>query len=250
MKQEEFFKLLDRRLSMIEDSERSDILNEYRQHIAMKIQDDGISEEEALADFGDVDDFADEILSAYHVRAGASIQEPAPKKAHDLLPKLKTTAETAWDSVKAFFCRCGRGIARFFSACGRGTARFFSGCREKVGTLLHREPKEKIPRPKTEGESIWKKCGVWLVFAVKTLLRWCRNLICGGVCLLAGAFGALLLVLFGACVVVTIQGYPLVGMTIVLFGLLLCSVAATAFFGGLIRRRPKLAEEKGVAEHE
>lgn len=243
MKQEEYFKLLERRLSMIEDNERSDILNEYRQHIAMKLQDDGISEEDALADFGDVDDFADEILSAYHVRAGAGASDQTPQAIHGLLPRLKTAAQAAWDGIRAFFCRCGRGISRFCSACGRGTGRFFSRCREKAAALLRREPKEKSPGQKTEGYGVWKTCRRCVASVVRSVLRWCRNGICGGACLLAASAGALLLVLFVACVVVALQGYPLIGTAILIFGMLLCMISAAVFFGGLIRRRPQPAAE-------
>ncbi len=230
MKQEEFFKLLDRRLSVIEDSERRDILEEYRQHITMKIKEEGISEEEALADFGDVDDFADEILSAYHVRTeGAAAEKPSKK----LLSGIKQAVGSAWSSVRGFFGRCGSAIARFFR-----------GCRTKISALLHREKVPKVPKESGNGTPLWKRGCDWLVLAVKTLLRWCCNLLSGGVSLLAAVAAAFLLVLFGACAVVAFQGYPLVGATMVLFGLLLCFMSAAAFFWSLIRRR-----QKGASNH-
>jgi len=51
---------------VLEEREQQDILDEYAQHIDMKIQN-GMSEEEAIGDFGPVKELAAEILEAYHV---------------------------------------------------------------------------------------------------------------------------------------------------------------------------------------
>ena len=52
MTKHEFLNLLEQRLIVLNDDERADLLNEYEQHIEMKMQS-GLSEEEAIADFGD-----------------------------------------------------------------------------------------------------------------------------------------------------------------------------------------------------
>lgn len=52
---------------MLADEEQEDILQEYEQHIEMKIEK-GLSEEEAIRDFGSVRELAGEILEAYHVK--------------------------------------------------------------------------------------------------------------------------------------------------------------------------------------
>ncbi|MBQ7815916.1 MAG: hypothetical protein IJ339_00980, partial [Oscillospiraceae bacterium] len=44
------------------------IIEEYKSHIEFKMQD-GKTEEQAIADFGDVDALAEEILSAYHINS-------------------------------------------------------------------------------------------------------------------------------------------------------------------------------------
>ena len=66
MTREEFFAKLDARLSILNEKERKDIIDEYISHIDFKIQD-GKTEAQAIADFGDIDELAAEILEAYHI---------------------------------------------------------------------------------------------------------------------------------------------------------------------------------------
>lgn len=63
---EKFLNELREYLSVLEEQEQEDILAEYAQHIDMKMQK-GLSEEEAIRDFGSVQELAAEILAAYHV---------------------------------------------------------------------------------------------------------------------------------------------------------------------------------------
>ena len=71
MTREEFFAKLDARLSVLNESERRDIIEEYQSHIEFKIQD-GKTEAQAISDFGDIDALADEILEAYHIDNNAT----------------------------------------------------------------------------------------------------------------------------------------------------------------------------------
>ncbi len=71
MTREEFFAKLDARLSILNEKERKDIIEEYQSHIDFKIQD-GKTEAQAIADFGDIDDLAAEILEAYHIDNSAA----------------------------------------------------------------------------------------------------------------------------------------------------------------------------------
>lgn len=63
-----FMRELEWSLSVLQESELRDILSEYEQHIDMKVKS-GLSEEEAIADFGSIPELTAEILEAYHVRA-------------------------------------------------------------------------------------------------------------------------------------------------------------------------------------
>ena len=55
MTKDEFLRILDRKLQVINERERRDIIDEYRTHIEMKVQE-GKTEAEAIEDFGDIDE--------------------------------------------------------------------------------------------------------------------------------------------------------------------------------------------------
>ena len=55
-----FMRELERSLSVLQESELRDILSEYEQHIDMKVKS-GLSEEEAIADFGSIPELTAEI---------------------------------------------------------------------------------------------------------------------------------------------------------------------------------------------
>lgn len=59
-------KELEDRLQMLDEKERKDMIEEYSQHISMCMKS-GMKEEEAIEDFGDMDDLIAEILEAYHL---------------------------------------------------------------------------------------------------------------------------------------------------------------------------------------
>ncbi|MCI9292223.1 MAG: DUF1700 domain-containing protein [Erysipelotrichaceae bacterium] len=66
MNKEQFITYMNKKLAVIKEEERKDIIDEYINHIDMKVQE-GISEEEAIAAFGDIDEMIKEILDAYNI---------------------------------------------------------------------------------------------------------------------------------------------------------------------------------------
>lgn len=66
MTKREFLNFLEQRLMVLNDSERADLLNEYEEHIDMKMES-GLSEEEAIQGFGDPEELVKELLDAYHL---------------------------------------------------------------------------------------------------------------------------------------------------------------------------------------
>lgn len=66
MTKKEFLKELETRLQILDEKERRDIIEEYSQHIGMRMES-GMKEEEAIDDFGDMNDLIAEILEAYHL---------------------------------------------------------------------------------------------------------------------------------------------------------------------------------------
>lgn len=70
MTKNEFIAKLEKKLHLISEKERTDILTEYSAYIDDKMAD-GTSEEEAVAGFGDVDELAKEILEAYKINTSS-----------------------------------------------------------------------------------------------------------------------------------------------------------------------------------
>lgn len=66
MNKEKFIKQLMKKLSILSDTEKNDIKLEYEDIIDQKIKH-GKTEEEAVSEFGDINDLTDEILKAYKI---------------------------------------------------------------------------------------------------------------------------------------------------------------------------------------
>lgn len=66
MNKEKFEAYLRDKLSILQEEEIDEILAEYLQHIDMRVAE-GVSEEEAIADFGDLDELVDDLLDAYKI---------------------------------------------------------------------------------------------------------------------------------------------------------------------------------------
>lgn len=66
MNKEKFLKELEKRLSILNENERKDIIDEYKSTIEEKIKN-GETEENAVKDFGNIDDLVKEILEAYKI---------------------------------------------------------------------------------------------------------------------------------------------------------------------------------------
>ena len=83
---ESFLKELQKGLAVLAESEQQDILAEYAQHIDMRMAG-GLTEEEAIRDFGDIRQLTAEILAAYHVNpsyaagGGKAVHLPNPRPA-------------------------------------------------------------------------------------------------------------------------------------------------------------------------
>lgn len=66
MNKQKFEAFLRSELRVLQTSEIDEIVLEYLQHIDMKVSE-GVSEQEAIADFGDLNDLVDDLLSAYKI---------------------------------------------------------------------------------------------------------------------------------------------------------------------------------------
>lgn len=114
MNKNDFLQELGALLSILDGKEQQDILAEYSQHIEMKIEN-GLSEAEAIKDFGDIRDLAGEILEAYHVnpdykasggRRGRMDGRRAAEKGRSL-----------WQQAGCLLKKAGESIGHFFAVC-------------------------------------------------------------------------------------------------------------------------------------
>lgn len=298
MSKEAFLTELAGHLKVLEEREQQDILDEYAQHIDMKIQN-GMSEEEAIGDFGPVKELAAEILEAYHVNpeygdssrrgkidfeSAASTAEQGIRSAGGFLKKAgkklgqwisevcawigkpfhrksmgkpveqpegaESTVgqETAADSAASEKSTAGYGPAasrKAYTGSEQGIlGKFIGFCRDILngcGRLIG------------SAARILRKLLVWILHICWDLLRWgvrlCWNLFwfCGAICLALGTIAAIFC--FGALLILCFQGYPLIGVTLMSLGGLLCGGALTCAAWGLIRRK-KTEEKTAVLENE
>ncbi len=86
MNKKKFLKILEEKLQILSEEERNDILNEYKDTIEEKVRH-GSSEEEAVADFGSIEELSREILKAYKIN-------PDYSKNKDKVKELVEDGET------------------------------------------------------------------------------------------------------------------------------------------------------------
>ena len=105
MDKKTFLEELKAALSVLQEDELSDILDEYEQHIDMKVHK-GLTEEEAIADFGNMKELTAEILEAYHVRADYGKKENRTEAAGE--KKLSGL----WEGFRASCSQCSQTVTR------------------------------------------------------------------------------------------------------------------------------------------
>lgn len=93
-----FLRKLKDRLMILSDEEREDIINEYKANIEEKIKN-GKTESEAVEDFGDIDDLADEILSAYKINPKYNKKEEGPQNFNEAIKKASSKIAEFTDKV-------------------------------------------------------------------------------------------------------------------------------------------------------
>lgn len=98
MKKSEFITKLNERLSILTDDERKDIIDEYSEYIDNKISE-GKTEEEAVRNFGDIDELASEILKAYKINDKYSKKENFKSEASEILNDITTFLTTTFNSA-------------------------------------------------------------------------------------------------------------------------------------------------------
>ena len=274
MKKEAFLQELREYLQILEDQEQQDILDEYAQHIDMKLQK-GLSEEEAIRDFGSVQELAAEILEAYHVKP--NYQKAKYRVKTPEFSKMTEEGKKALDEVGGFFKKkaaaLGGGFRKMGVALENGCRWIGKKCKNfwKRLTGLFRRKRD-VSEAETKGfaqktcevKQKERKSGAALKRSMKalgrgvkimwngsmTFCKWTLRLIwntfwlfCSGT---SGIFTMLALFGFGSMIVLRIQRYPLTGIVILCLGaILMCGSISGACFS-LIRRKAAA----GTAEQE
>lgn len=237
MNKEIFLKELREYLIILEDREQEDILEEYAQHIDMKMQK-GLSEEEAIQDFGPIDELASQILEAYHVKT--QFQEKK-KFAGFSNPMAKIKDAIAWikGKCRAFGAWLMKPFRRQKTEAGEST---------EDGQIKERKTKEMGKRisnmVKATGNGIVSICRACCSFCV-WCLKWIWNagwLLFSALC----AFMAMIMLMgFGMTAVLLFQDYPFYGIFVLCLGGMLCFGAlAGGAFTLLIRKKKESVENK------
>ena len=246
MTKTKFLTLLQQQICMLDDEEQKDILDEYSQHIDMKVES-GMTEAEAIEDFGPMAELAAEILSAYHVKP---LSAPTESVAADIEDLRRSGHNVAGAVVSLGRKGCGR-VAKLLSKLIDRLKAAFKELQEwhplrkssQGGTgRLAGQAGSMLKGLKNGSVSFGKFC--W--HACLTLLRWCWNACV--LCLTAFLFFCGLCAVFcmGLCVVLAVQGYPLGGVTVACLGAFMFCVSAGALVLKLVRRRA--AYPQGVEE--
>ena len=263
MDKKTFLEELRSSLSVLQETELNDIMDEYEQHIDMKVKS-GLTEEEAIAEFGNRKELTAEILEAYHVRADYEAGNSEEKKGE---AKEKSSLwhrlVRLWDS--------GRQVAR------RQIMRFRTWFFKLLGRKKTFVSQEEAPRKKErenagssngffysmglKANRLWKRMGYffqrlfiqsvrmahWCCRNIWTVALWCTkagwNVFWIFFALICGSFGLFSLFGLGVLAVLLFQGYPLAGAVIGAVGVNLSLFSAAGLGLTFLWRRNRNKEE-------
>lgn len=110
MTKQKFLKELEKKLAILSETEKEDILNEYRDIIEEKVKH-GKTEEEAVKEFGSIDELSKEILSTYKINPEYNQKKTETAKTKDFVEttegfikkgaqKLSEVTENMVDTLK------------------------------------------------------------------------------------------------------------------------------------------------------
>ena len=259
MNKESFLKELQGGLAVLAETEQQDILSEYAQHIDMRMAS-GLTEEEAIRDFGDIRQLTEEILAAYHVNPSYGADRPGRKLPHlpDPRPALARTG--------GFFLRVGRKIAGALAKAGRAISALPRRCAGWVkGLFARRTPiptkpiaeesevpsmhvTAEIPSPAGrpgQRRAALGRCLRQLGRGIIRLGRLTAWLLWNAALLLCAlpfvGLGLLALLCFGVLAVWLTQGLPLAGAVLGCVGILAFCVGVLGLGSGLIWHRRRSA---------
>lgn len=250
---ESFLKELQNGLAVLEEAEQQDILAEYAQHIDLRVAG-GLTEEEAIRDFGDISQLTAEILEAYHVNPGYG--KKAAKPMPDPRPALRKGAAGAgawfrrWGGkIKGGVSWLGRSIAAAFRRMGAGVKGLFrrpgaSDIREEEMAVKPLEKQEKREERRVRAGDTARRAGSGVKRFCLAVVRLAWNLALLLCAVPFAVLGLAALVCLGLLLVLLVQGYPLAGAALVCLGGLACCVGLLGLCGSLIWHRKAVVNEE------
>lgn len=262
MNKEKFLIELREYLSILENQEQEDILEEYAQHIDMKMGK-GLSEEEAIRDFGSMEELAAQILEAYHVKPefrGRSILLGFPKKGGADAGESFVVRGGKWIGAK---CMAAAGAVentfRWLSRKCRALADWlkkpFTRNKEETGGRMSRVRAERTDNMGGHAGDFFKMVGRGIGASWRWILHCCVfwlkimwnmgwlffSLFCAFMAMVA-------LMGIGGILILLLQGYPVAGILVMCLGGFLCCGALTCGAYSMIIRKKKDACEKEKGE--
>lgn len=288
MNKTEFLNELEKKIRVLNKEEINDILAEYSQHIDMRMES-GLSEDEAIKDFGDMDELAGEILEAYHVNP--EFDKELNDKQEGIGKKAEALAEEITSSVggplKKLFLKCKELILRFFNWIKQFVSKIKSS--EKIVFINTMKKKKAEEQPAEADVEVLEKNDTKAEKKKRTLFKKsekkkenkkdikaaagrqikktkgrCRRLIGGFIALCVSVVAILCLIpttiamLFavfglGISVVMIFTGYPMAGIFVMLLGASVASIALwllLASFVGIRRKNKNKAPKYEEAEED
>lgn len=116
MNKEEFITQLKKSISILDDSEQQYFVEEYTQHIDMKMSQ-GMSEEDAVKEMGPVEELSKEILESYHVKINALEDQKAKSVDYKkFFGKIKNQADKIYGKMAAGCKKIASGTKKFLTA--------------------------------------------------------------------------------------------------------------------------------------
>lgn len=244
MNKEEFITQLKQSINILDDQEQQYFVEEYTQHIDMKISQ-GMSEEEAVKEIGSIEELSKEILESYHVKTDRTEIKPVKNADYrKFFNKVKGQVDKIYDKISSFCKKLEAKIKGFFTR-RKG---------EKGEQMTEKERSLEEQKQGPEGERnfrtgygfhlgnligrffrfcgfVIRKCfyiALWLLVAAWN----CLAVFCG----LVGIFMLIICVfLLGLFLVMLVQGYPFIGLTIATLGATIATGALTVTFFVLTR---------------
>lgn len=251
MNKREFLIELENHISILDKKEQQDIINEYSQHIDIKMEK-GMSEQEATKDFGDMKELVTDILSAYHVNPEFKFND---KKRFE---KVKEASKNICENVGGVLVLDGNKAIKLFNKIWLTILNAIIWCfnlikqpfvksagyinRHLKKSKEKKENMDSVQIINNEKKSIFSKIliVIQIFFAgcisfIFWCTKWCLILFVFGILLLMAFIAVSLLFTFGFMIILLFEGYPLAGITLGIVGGILCTGSCAAICFNIIK---------------